>query len=434
MAAFEHDLDQLFATTGLTADQAASRAAGASPTVRRRVAELDAAVAQLETAERARFPILSGKASYNRLSFVAPPATLGGIPLPAGAFPVLQNAYLAEGTLVVPLSDYVFRYPALVDTARLGAEAARLGKRTSEVGAGQDARLAYYEWLRARLQVLIAQRQLTQVQRTLEQVRALAEAQRLSRADLLRVESQEAQAEQVVDQLQQFALLREEQLRLSIGAPANEPLALGEDIRKDLAATEVAPLDQLMGTAKQQRLEFKQLDTGIQAKQRQGDAELANQLPRLSAVGVVDYANPNQRVFPAQDAFKLTWSIGAQLSWTINDALIADATKHRIRAEASELRADRENLEHGTRIEVMAAQQAVALAQHALATTQKGLAAAEEGYRVRRELLNAERATAVELIDAETDLTRARIAALNARVDLRVARAQLEHAVGNDAR
>jgi outer membrane protein TolC len=53
---------------------------------------------------------------------------------------------------------------------------------------------------------------------------------------------------------------------------------------------------------------------------------------------------------------------------------------------------------------------------------------------VRKELLNAERATAVELVDAETELTRARIAALNARVDLRVARAQLDHAVGNDAK
>src|SRR6185295_977068 len=102
----------------------------------------------------------------------------------------------------------------------------------------------------------------------------------------------------------------------------------------------------------------------IQAKERQRDAELANQLPRLSAVGVVDYADPNQRVFPAQDVFKLTWSLGAQLTWTINDALVADATKHRIRAEASELRADRENLEHGTRLEVMSAQQSVALAQH----------------------------------------------------------------------
>lgn len=445
MAAFDHDLDALFATGGLTADQAAKRAAGASPTVRRRAAELEASVAQLEAAERARVPIVSGKASYTRLSFVAPfdfaavlrealmlPPTTGGTS--AGAFPSLQNAWLAEGQLVVPLSDYVFRFPALIDAARLGTDAARLGKRTSEVGAGEDARLAYYEWLRARLQVLIAQRQLVQVQRTLDQVRALAEVQRLSRADLMRVESQEAQAEQTVDQLQQLALLREEQLRLLIGAPANEPLALGEDIRRDVANGEVAPLDQLMGTAKQQRLEFKQLDVGIQAKERQRDAELANLLPKLSAVGVVDYADPNQRVFPQQDQFKLTWAIGGQVTWTLNDALIADSTKRRLRAEASELRADRDNLENGTRIEVMAAQQAVALAQHALATTQKGLAAAEESYRVRRELLNAERATAVELVDAETELTRARIAALNARVDLRVARAQLDHAVGNDTK
>jgi len=431
MAAFEHDLETLFATGGLTSDQAAKRAAGASPTVRRRAAELDASVAQLEAAERARIPVLSGKASYTRLSHLDPPVLQG---IPTGFFPVLQNSYVFQGQLSVPLSDYVLRYPAVTDAARLGTEAARLGKRTSEVGAGQDARLAYYEWLRARLQVLIAQRQLAQVQSTLGQVRALAEAQRLSRADLMRVESQAAQAEQTLDQLQQFSLLREEQLRLLIGAPPNEPLALGEDIRTDVAASQVAPLDQLMGTAKQQRLEFRSIDVGIQAKDRQRDAETANLLPRLSAFGGIDYDNPNPRVFPAKDEFTLTWQVGAQLSWTLNDALIADTTQHRLRAEASELRADRENLEHGTRIEVMAAQQAVSLAQHALSTTQKGLSAAEESYRVRRELLNAERATAVELVDAETELTRARIAALNARVDLRVARAQLDHAVGNDTK
>ncbi len=51
---------------------------------------------------------------------------------------------------------------------------------------------------------------------------------------------------------------------------------------------------------------------------------------------------------------------------------------------------------------------------------------------MRQELLAADRATAVELVDAETDLTRARIAALNARVDLRVALAQLRHAIGAD--
>jgi outer membrane protein TolC len=435
LAAFDRDLDALFAGGGLTAEQAASRAATASPTVRRRAAEVDVAIAQRQAAELAQVPVVSGKASYTRLSGL--PAVPFAIPgtMVMFSFPApLQNAYLAEAQLAVPLSDYLLRFPALIDTAKLGVQAARINKRSSELGAGQDARVTYYEWLRSRLQVLIAQRQLVQVQRTLDQVRALAEVQRLSRADLMRVEAQEAEAEQTVDQLQNLAQLREEQLRILIGAAPGEPLAVGEDVRRDVQVPGAAPLGDLMDTAKRQRLEFQAIDTGIAAKQRQRDAELASSLPRLSAFGVADYADPNQRVFPQVDEFKFTWQVGAQLTWTINDALIAETTKRRLAAEANELRADRQNLENGTRLEVLSAQQAVALAQHALATTQKGMAAAEESYRVRRELLNAERATAVELVDAETELTRARIAALNARVDLRVAQAQLDHAIGNDAK
>jgi outer membrane protein TolC len=433
MAAFDHDLDALFATGGLTSDQAAGRAGGASPTVRRRVAEIEAAVAQADAAALARVPQVSAKLSYTRLSYVAPFAiTIPGIA--ATAFPSLQNAYLGEAQLVVPLSDYLLRFPRLIEAARLGADVALLNRRAGEVSAGQDARVAYYEWVRANLQVLISKRQLIQVQKTLDQVRALAEVQRLSKADLLRVESQAAEAEQVVDQLENLAQLREEQLRLLIGAPATEPLAIGEDIRAEINPPATGKLDELMGSATQKRLEFKTIDTGIQAKESQRAAEQANLYPRLSAVATVDYADPNQRLFPQQDEFKLTWAVGAQLTWTLNDALVSRTTDRRLTAEANELRADRENLERGTRIEVLAAQQAVAIARHALTTSQKGLVAAQEGYRVRKELLNADRATALELVDAETELTRSRITALNARVDLRVAQAQLDHAVGNDAK
>jgi outer membrane protein TolC len=428
MAAFDRELDALFTKGGLTADQAASRASGASATVRRRAAEVEAAIAQAEAAGLARVPQVSLKASYTRLSHLDPPV----IPGFEGAFASIENNYLAEAQLGVPLSDYLLRYPKLIEAARLAAEAAKLNQRSSEIGAGQDSRLAYYEWVRAKLQVLIAQRQLAQVRKTLEQVRALAEVQRLSRADLLRVESQEAQAEQALDQLENLAALREDQLRILIGAAAGEPLAVGEDIRADVPGA--APAGDLLDTAKRQRLEFKALDTGIQAKESQRSAETANLLPRLSGFAVADYADPNQRVFPAKDEFKLTWSVGAQLTWTLNDALISRTSERRIAAEANQLRADRENLERGTRIEVLAAQQAVAIAQHALTTSQKGLTAAEESYRVRKELLNADRATALELVDAETELTRSRVTALNARVDLRVARAQLDHALGNDGK
>ncbi len=431
LAGFDKDLDALFVQGGITADQVAARAARVSPTVRRKVAEVEAAIAEGEAAELQRVPQVTAKVSYTRLSPLAP-INLGSFMGQAFIIQFLNNSYLAESTAVIPLSDYVLRYPKLIEAAKLGEDVAKVSRRSSEVDAGEEARLAYYEWLRAKLQVLIAQRQLIQVHSTVVQFQALADAQRLSKADLLRVESQEAEAEQTIDQLKNISALREEQLRLLIGATEAEPLAIGEDVRRDFAVAAGSPLDELMGQARQKRFDFKVLDLGIKAKDKQREAEKAAYYPKLSAVGVVDYADPNPRVFPQSDTFTFTWSVGAQITWTLGDALTEKTTNRRLLAETNELRADRENLERGARIEVLTAQQAVSLAQHALQTTAKGLAATEESYRVRRELLAADRATAVELVDAETDLTRARIAALNARVDLRVAVTQLAHAVGND--
>jgi outer membrane protein TolC len=434
MAAFDRDLDTLFQPGGLTSDQAAARAASASPDVQRKVAEVEAAIAQGEQAELQRVPQLRASATANRLSEI--PSVM--LPLGGQVFTIafFTHSYDAQATLIVPLSDYVFRYPKLVDAAHEAEVVARVGRKSAEVDAGETARLSYYEWARARLQVLIAQRQLAQIQTTQKQEQALFDAQRVSKADLLRVQSQEAEAEQTVDQLQEIAQLREEQLRLYIGARDDEPLALGEDIRGELAAPPpvAGSLDAAVTDATKQRLDVRTLDAGIVAKTDQIAAERANGYPKLSAVGVVDDADPNPRFFPQTDAFKTTWQVGLQLSWQLSDTLVAETNRKRLIAEADELRADRENLVRGTRLQVLQAQQAVTLAQHSLVTTAKGLAAAEESYRVRRELLAADRATAVELVDSQTDLTRARIAALNARVDLRVALAQLTHALGDDAK
>ena len=431
---FQKDLDALFGQQGgLTADQAAKRAVAASPTVRRSVADIEVQIAQAEAVELSRVPQIGATVGYTRLSSIDP-AVVTFMGQSFEIAPVILNSYAATARASVALSDYVWRYPKLIDAAKLGLEVARVSRKSTEINASQDARLAYYEWVRAKLQVLVAERQLTNVKATVTQVRALADVQRVSRADLLRVESNEAQAEQSVIQLQLLSQLREEQLRLLIDEPMDSQLQVGEDIRVEMTAPQAQKLEDMMKVARQQRLDFKVLDTGIQAKEKQRQAEKAGYYPKLSAFANAEYSNPNQRIFPQEEKFSFTWSAGAQITWTLNDALFERTTDHRIIGETNGLRADRENLDRGTRIQILAAQQAVANAQSALATSQKGLTASEEGYRVRRELLNAERATAVELVDAETDLTRARITALNARVDLRVALTELAHAVGADAK
>jgi outer membrane protein TolC len=152
--------------------------------------------------------------------------------------------------------------------------------------------------------------------------------------------------------------------------------------------------------------------------------------PRLSAFASLELANPNLRVFPQDDKFKLTWAAGAQVTWVFNETLVASATRSRIAAEAEELRADRAGLQQQIELEVLGAYQAVILARQALDTTRQGVDAAEAGYRVRKDLFAAGRATVVEMVDVETELARARIAALDARIDLRIAIAKLTYALG----
>jgi len=203
-------------------------------------------------------------------------------------------------------------------------------------------------------------------------------------------------------------------------------------MRTGVLAPAPAALDDLTRVAATQRLDLRAVTLALEANEQRRSAEKAARLPSLHAFASADYADPNQRVFPQDDKFTWSWSAGVQLTWTINDALISRTTSRRLTADANALRADREQLSRDVRIAVLSAQQDLANARRAIATTAKGLDAAEESYRVRRALLAAERVTAVELVDAETELTRARIAALDARIDLRIAIAGLAHALGND--
>ena len=121
-----------------------------------------------------------------------------------------------------------------------------------------------------------------------------------------------------------------------------------------------------------------------------------------------------------------------QLSYSPNDIALAGASSRNLTARAASVTAQKQALEDGIRVEVTQARNALREAQAAVESTTQGLAASEESYRVRRSLFRNGRATAVELTDAETDLTRSRLEAINARVDVQIALVRLEHAVGRD--
>jgi outer membrane protein TolC len=439
----------------LTADEVASRARATSFDGRARDEERAAAEAGVAQALAAYYPRLTLSARYTRLSSIEqgslgslvaapglPPGPLApstridqlvAVPL---SFPVILDQYVTQATLQVPLSDYLLRIPQAHAAATRDARAAELSASAARLKAATDGRLAYYAWVRARLQADVAARALEQARAHMADVQTGAQAGVASKADVLRVTSQVSAAELLVVRARSLSQLAEEQVRTAVHESDPRPYQVGENVEADpppLAGVgDLTVLAPLWSEALDRRLELRALRESEAARLLQGKAALAAGLPRLDAVAGAVYANPNQRMIPQRDEFNGSWDVGVQLSWTPTDLPGAAAARRAARARAAQLAAQQGAVADGIRLEVTQAAQSLRDSATAITSATRGLAAAEESYRVRRVLFQNGRATSVELTDADTELTRARLEVINARIDARTARARLVHALGRD--
>jgi outer membrane protein TolC len=193
--------------------------------------------------------------------------------------------------------------------------------------------------------------------------------------------------------------------------------------------TDLDDLAALRAEAMDRRLEVRALDETAWSLREQAKVARAGYYPRLDVFADAIYANPNPRVFLPESKFRGTWDVGVQVVWTPNDTRGASGDAE---ARAAQTEMQKQLLRDSVKFEVMQAYNLLREAEIALATTRRGLTAAEEAYRVRRELFLNGRATSVERTDSEVELFRASLEAINARANLRSARASLMHAVGRD--
>ena len=264
-------------------------------------------------------------------------------------------------------------------------------------------------------------------------MRRLFEVGNLSKADVLRMESQRANTKLLVIRATELELVLREQLRIAMHDTQGVRFTIGEDVRAELAPLPFAhDLPELQREAVDRRLEVHAMDATLRALKDQVTLANAGMYPRLDAVLEGTIADPNQRFVPQVDEFKGTFSASVQLTWSPNDLLGARAQGKTADAKLQEVAAQRRQLQDGVRTEVAHALKGVREATAAIQTNAQALVAAEEAYRVRRELFRHGRSTVIEVTDAESELTRARLESIGARVDLRIARVRLLHATGRD--
>jgi outer membrane protein TolC len=447
------------ASGGLTAEEVGRRAAETSVEARSKERAVDAAEARRDEAEAGYWPRLTGTARYTRLSTVppiefgapgvslvftpsqpsdavAPRALAGTEPLFASglpAFGVPVNQYTLQASLTVPLSDYVFRVSQAIAATTHSARAARVDEQAARLKAAAEARVGYYQWIRARGQAVVAGQALEQARAHLHDAQQMFAAGVVSRADTLRAESQVKSIELLQTRTLNLVELAEEQLHIVMHDAGARHYEIGEDVTAPLPArASDANLAHLQDEAFEHRLELRALDETAGSVRELGKMSRAAQYPRLDLAGNAIYANPNQRIFPLRDKFDGTWDASVQLSWTPSDIPGARATGRTQAAQEAQILAQRDALLDGLRLEVTQAYQLQREAEVALGTTLQGLRAAEESSRVRRDLFRNGKATLVEVNDAESELTRSQLEVVNAHIDARIARVRLDHAVGRD--
>jgi outer membrane protein TolC len=440
---------------GLSAAQVGTRAAATSYSAKAYEEQLRGAAARVDEAWAGFLPRLSLLAKYTRLSdFTQPnlfktPGDLVGAPMTAGpqavtpttplvqfpanfSFPffVLDN-WLLQAGIVVPISDYFLRLDQNYTSTTQSQEAARWDVITARAGSLASGEVAYYSWLRARGGVIVAVQALNDQKTHLRDAQNQFAVGNASKADVLRAETFVSSAELALERAKNLSDLSEKQLRVAIHAGDDETLALGEDLEGPVQPV-AGNLKQMTIEALANRPEIKSADANAEAARQQATSLKANRYPNLSAFADGILGNPNPRYIPPGNTFNPTWDLGAQITWSPNDFLVANGSVTDVESRAAAIIANRNNVRDSIEVEVQQMLQAVHEADFSIEAGTREQASAEEAYRVARELFNNGRGTSTTLSDAETDLTRARLDLLNAKVDARTARVRLDHALGRD--
>jgi outer membrane protein len=446
---------------GLTADQAGARAAQTSWSARASMESLRGAAARVDGAWASFLPRLSAIGKYTRLSnFTTPPlgsgfivasnqqtpgpidtTKLGPITNPNApnlfavplSFPffVLDN-WLLQATITVPISDYFLRTNQNYSAATHSEEAARWDVVTARAASEGNGRLAYYTWLDSRGAVIVAIEALNDQKTHLRDARNQFSAGNASKADVLRAETATASAELALEHAKNLMDLSEKQLRVAMHAPDTEVLAVGENLESPMPPVQ-GNVKQMTAEAMTTRPEVKSADANAASATEQMEAAKAGRWPVLSAFGDGILGNPNPRYIPPSNVWNTTWDVGAQITWSPNDVIVAGSNVNDYQTRAAAIVANKNVTRDNIEVEVTQMLANVREADFSVESGARELASAEEAYRVARELFNNGRGTFTTLADAESDLTKARLDLLNARVNARTARVRLEHALGRDA-
>jgi cobalt-zinc-cadmium efflux system outer membrane protein len=153
--------------------------------------------------------------------------------------------------------------------------------------------------------------------------------------------------------------------------------------------------------------------------------------PGVNVEAGADYGQPNPLYIPPNEQeFRASWNVSAIVSWSPDRTWAASRAKERAVGAEAEAVAQLEQLRDLIRIEVVRAHTAYRASFESIQAAMRQVDAAEEAYSAKTRGFEVGVFSASEVIDAEVDVNRARLALIDAAARLRVRESELRTAIG----
>ena len=423
----------------LSLDEAISAGLEASPSLHASRMKVESSAAKAREVAAGRLPSLKLGAGYTRQSEVPPFAVhIPGSPEPF----IVSQSYYNNWNLRLSVQQPLFTGYRL----EAGTESARMLERS----AGQDLakersefvfaiKSAYWGLARAREFEAVVGETIGQVREHLKDVRAFFDQGMVTKNEVLRTELQLSNAQLLAIDARNGVEVARTSLNTLIGLPVETDLELtttAESLASrapDAGAVGegAAASKTLLDTALAVRPELKSADFRIKASEAGLKAAKAGWYPQLSLAGNYYYLRPNPRYMPAQDRFHGTWDVGLALSFDIWNWGQTKSQAEQAKAQLAQARDARKLLEDLAVLDVTQSRLALNQARDKVRVAGEAVGQAEENLRTFRERFRQGVALNSEVIDAELLLFQTKISRTQAAIDLVLAQARLEKALGN---
>ena len=417
----------------LSLDEAIAQGLEASRFLHASRMRVESQAARSREIKAGRLPAVRLGGGYARLSEV-PPFEVN-LPILPNPIVVTQN-YFNNFSLRLGVEQPLFTGFRL----QAGAESARMLEKSAGFDLEKDraefiyaVKTSYWGLKRAREMERVVAENIRQIGEHLKDVKAFFEQGLLTKNDVLRVELELSNAELKRIEARDAGEVALTSLNSLIGLPLETDIdpTTGAESQASRLAAETGPDDGATAEADVAgRPDLRSADFRIKAAEFSLKVARAGYYPQVYLIGNYYYLRPNPRIMPALDRFKGTWDVTFSVSFDLWNWGKTKSLEEQSKAQLALAQDARELLEDQAVLELTQSRLSLARAKEKVRVAGLAVFQAGENLRVTREKFKQGVALNTEVLDAEMALLQTDLNRTQAEIDLVLAQAKLEKALG----